>query len=140
MASSRSKAARGAARNHYFARRAQAIDVEDESFCAAARGHEFNLGQLVRNNLQPHQPAATGAPLSSTTTSAPATPARSSMMFLAKAAQARHRVDQADFRERLIDGVFGHPQRVGDGQSAHVCFKEGIQQLRDLARRHSGRR
>jgi hypothetical protein len=35
--------------------------------------------------------------------------------ILAKAAQARHRPDQTDFCERLLDGVFGHPQRVGYG-------------------------
>jgi len=45
----------------------------------------------------------------------------------------RHRIDETDFRERLLDGVFGYPQRVGDGQSAHVVLQEGIQQLRDLA-------
>src|SRR5262249_13688884 len=39
---------------HHFARCAQTIDVEDKTFCSAARRHEFNLSQLVRDDLQAH--------------------------------------------------------------------------------------
>ena len=39
---------------HHFAWCAKTVDVEDKSFCRAARGHKFDLGQLVPDDLQPH--------------------------------------------------------------------------------------
>jgi hypothetical protein len=52
---------------------------------------------------------------------------------LAEAAQARHGADEADLRERLLDGILGDAQRVGDGQTAHVVLHQRGQQLRHLA-------
>jgi hypothetical protein len=66
--------------------------------------------------------SSTGAPVSSTTTSARHAGALVDDV-LAEAAQARHRADEANLRERLLDGVLRHAQRAGDGQAADVVFQ-----------------
>jgi hypothetical protein len=45
---------------HHGTRRAQAIDVEDEPFRAAACGHELDFGELVGDHLQPHHQGSMG--------------------------------------------------------------------------------
>ena len=52
---------------------------------------------------------------------------------LAEAVQARHRADEADLRERLLDRILGHAQCVGHGQAADVVLQQRMQQLRHLA-------
>ena len=66
--------------------------------------------------------SSTGAPLSSTIDMRAGHARALVDDVLAEAAQAVTRADQADSCERLLDGVFGHAQRVGDGQPAHVVL------------------
>ena len=117
---------------HHGTRRAQAIDVEDEPFRAAACGHQLDFGELVGDHLQPHhqqhgRPGFLHHDMGTCHAGALVDD------VLAEATQTRHRAGEADLRDRLLDGILGHAQRVGDGQAAHVVLQQRIQQLRHLA-------
>ena len=89
------------------------------SYRQAVRRAEFDLSQLVRDDLQPHHQQQGRTALLDHNVGARHARALVDDV-LAKAAQARHRLDQADFCERLLDGIFGDPQRAGYGSFAHV--------------------
>jgi hypothetical protein len=117
---------------HDRTRRTQAIDVEDEAFRTTACSHQLDFGELVGDHLQPYHQQHGRTGLLDDDMSTRHTGALVDDV-LTEAAQARHRADEADLRERLLNGVFGHAHRVGDGQAAHVVLDQRIEQLRHFA-------
>jgi hypothetical protein len=56
---------------------------------------------------------------------------------LTEAAQARHGPDEADLRERLLDGILGYAQCVGNGRPLTSCFSSAYSSCVTVLRRHS---
>ena len=89
---------------------------------------QLDFGELVGNHLQPyHQQHGRPSLLHHDMGTGHAGALVDDV--LAEAAQARHRADEADFRQRLLDGILGHAQRAGDGQVAHVVLHQRVEQL-----------
>ena len=94
-------------------------------FRAAACGHQLDFGQLVSDDLQPHHQQHGRPHLLHHDMGAHHASALVDDV-LAEAAQARHRTNEADLGERLLDGILGYAQRVGHRQTADIVLYKRI--------------
>ncbi len=91
---------------HHFARRTQAVDVENQAFGAAVSRHGLDLGDSPVRYLQAHDQHRRRTAFLHDDVRA----CHSTMLIkdvLPEAAEAGHGVQEADLGERLFDGVFG---------------------------------